>query len=212
MNGSWSTWPSGWGSARARCTPGFSGDGSSFRRMPGPRTPCVCWADPEELDRLRRLARPKGWWEPALPAELTTPKRAIRLYTAGRGRSPAEVAIADRGEVVAGPGEVCEVHARSARARRPSDRHRRESTDRCRGRAGDRDVSRLDGTAVHRPGGRSRAARHPAPPGRVEQGAVRLLGDRGRIEPDLHPLEGFGFPHANCRLQPGCQSRSQPPG
>jgi|GEM_PF-4384535 len=38
----------------------------SFRRPPGLRTPCVCWADPEELDRLRRLVRaPKGWWEPA---------------------------------------------------------------------------------------------------------------------------------------------------
>ncbi len=25
----------------------------SFRRPVGPRTPCVCWADPDELDRLR---------------------------------------------------------------------------------------------------------------------------------------------------------------
>jgi DNA invertase Pin-like site-specific DNA recombinase len=47
----------------------------SFRRPPGPRTPCVCWADPEELDRLRRLARaPKGWWQPPPPPSLTTPK------------------------------------------------------------------------------------------------------------------------------------------
>ena len=47
----------------------------SFRRPTGPRTPCVCWADPDELDRLRRLARaPRGWWQPALPAQLTTPK------------------------------------------------------------------------------------------------------------------------------------------
>jgi hypothetical protein len=47
----------------------------SFRRPPGPRTPCVCWADPDELDRLRRLARtPRGWWQPVLPAQLTTPK------------------------------------------------------------------------------------------------------------------------------------------
>jgi hypothetical protein len=47
----------------------------SFRRPPGPRTPCACWADPEELDRLRRLARaPKGWWEPAPILQLTTPK------------------------------------------------------------------------------------------------------------------------------------------
>jgi hypothetical protein len=53
----------------------------SFRRPPGLRTPCVCWADPEELDRLRRLAQaPKGWWEPAPPAQLTTPKRPPAPY------------------------------------------------------------------------------------------------------------------------------------
>jgi hypothetical protein len=47
----------------------------SFRRPPGLRTPCVCWADPQELDRLRRLVRvPKGWWKPAPPPHLTTPK------------------------------------------------------------------------------------------------------------------------------------------
>jgi hypothetical protein len=70
----------------------------------------------------------------------------------------------------------------------------------------------LDGMAVHRPGGRAVPPVTPRRPGGSEQGAVRLLGDRGRIEPDLHPLEGFRFPPANCRLQPGCQSRSQPPG
>jgi DNA invertase Pin-like site-specific DNA recombinase/DNA-binding transcriptional MerR regulator len=53
----------------------------SYRRPPGLRTPCVCWADPEELDRLRRLARtPKGWWEPAPPPRLTTPKVPPRQY------------------------------------------------------------------------------------------------------------------------------------
>jgi hypothetical protein len=47
----------------------------NFRRPPGLRTPCVCWADPEELDRLRRLAQaPKGWWQPPPPPRLTTPK------------------------------------------------------------------------------------------------------------------------------------------
>jgi hypothetical protein len=47
----------------------------SFRRPPGLRTPCVCWADSQELDRLRRLARaPKGWWQPPPPPQLTTPK------------------------------------------------------------------------------------------------------------------------------------------
>jgi Recombinase/Recombinase zinc beta ribbon domain len=53
----------------------------SFRRPPGPRTPCVCWADPEELDRLRRLARaPKGWWQPPPPPSLTTPKTPPHEY------------------------------------------------------------------------------------------------------------------------------------
>jgi hypothetical protein len=46
-----------------------------YRRLPGYRGRCVCWADPGELDRLGRLARtPRGWWDPALPSELTTPK------------------------------------------------------------------------------------------------------------------------------------------
>ena len=46
-----------------------------YRRLPGYRGRCVCWADAGELDRLGRLARtPRGWWDPALPSELTTPK------------------------------------------------------------------------------------------------------------------------------------------
>jgi hypothetical protein len=53
----------------------------SFRRPPGLRTPCVCWADPEELDRLRWLAQsPKGWWQPPPPPLLTTPKRPPLEY------------------------------------------------------------------------------------------------------------------------------------
>jgi DNA invertase Pin-like site-specific DNA recombinase len=46
-----------------------------YRRLPGYRGRCVCWADARELDRLGRLAHtPRGWWDPALPSELTTPK------------------------------------------------------------------------------------------------------------------------------------------
>jgi DNA invertase Pin-like site-specific DNA recombinase len=45
------------------------------RRLPGYRGRCICWADPGELERLSRLARtPVGWWAPAPPPELTTPK------------------------------------------------------------------------------------------------------------------------------------------
>jgi DNA invertase Pin-like site-specific DNA recombinase len=46
-----------------------------YRRLPGYRGRCVCWADAEEVERLGRLAHtPRGWWDPPLPAELTTPK------------------------------------------------------------------------------------------------------------------------------------------
>jgi DNA invertase Pin-like site-specific DNA recombinase len=46
-----------------------------YRTLAGPRAPWVCWADADELRRLRRLRRtPHGWWDPPLPAELTTPK------------------------------------------------------------------------------------------------------------------------------------------
>jgi hypothetical protein len=45
------------------------------RQLPGYRGRMICWADAEELDRLRRLRQTKhGWWDPPLPAELTTPK------------------------------------------------------------------------------------------------------------------------------------------
>jgi hypothetical protein len=47
-----------------------------YRRLPGSRGRCVCWADAEELERLGRLARtPRSRWAPPLPSELTTPKR-----------------------------------------------------------------------------------------------------------------------------------------
>ena len=46
-----------------------------YRRLPGYRGRCLCWADANELKRLEQLARmPRGWWEPALPLELITPK------------------------------------------------------------------------------------------------------------------------------------------
>jgi hypothetical protein len=70
----------------------------------------------------------------------------------------------------------------------------------------------MDGTAVHRPGGRAVPPVTPRRPGESEQGAEQLLGEMGRIEPDFHPLECFGFPRVNCLPQPGCQSRSRPPG
>ncbi len=46
-----------------------------FRRLPGYRGRCLCWADAAELKRLRQLRdTPHGWWDPLLPAALTTPK------------------------------------------------------------------------------------------------------------------------------------------
>ncbi len=45
------------------------------RSQPGYRAPCICWADADERARLRKLHRtPRGWWDPPLPGELTTPK------------------------------------------------------------------------------------------------------------------------------------------
>jgi DNA invertase Pin-like site-specific DNA recombinase len=45
------------------------------RRLPGYRGRVICWADADELDRLQRLRQTRhGWWDPPLPAELTTPK------------------------------------------------------------------------------------------------------------------------------------------
>jgi hypothetical protein len=46
-----------------------------YRVLTGPRAPWVCWADDDELRRLRRLRQtPHGWWDPPLSVELTTPK------------------------------------------------------------------------------------------------------------------------------------------
>ena len=46
-----------------------------FRRLPGYRGRCLCWADAAELKRLRKLRdTPHGWWDPPLSAALTTPK------------------------------------------------------------------------------------------------------------------------------------------
>jgi hypothetical protein len=43
--------------------------------LPGYRGRLICWADAEELVRLRRLQQTRhGWWAPPLPTELTTPK------------------------------------------------------------------------------------------------------------------------------------------
>jgi hypothetical protein len=51
----------------------------AFRRLPGYRGRCVCWADVEELERLGRLARsPRDWWVPP-SSELTTPKSRPRI-------------------------------------------------------------------------------------------------------------------------------------
>ncbi len=47
------------------------------RQVPGYRGRLICWADTDELDRLRRLRQTKrGWWDPPLPDELTSPKVA----------------------------------------------------------------------------------------------------------------------------------------
>ena len=46
-----------------------------FRRLPGYRGRCLCWADAADMKRLRKLRdTPHGWWDPPLPAALTTSK------------------------------------------------------------------------------------------------------------------------------------------
>lgn len=46
------------------------------RQLPGYRGRMICWADADDLDRLRQLNRTKrGWWDPPLPPELITPKK-----------------------------------------------------------------------------------------------------------------------------------------
>jgi hypothetical protein len=45
------------------------------RKLPGSRAPWICWADADELRRLRLLRRtPHGWWDPPLTVDLTKPK------------------------------------------------------------------------------------------------------------------------------------------
>jgi DNA invertase Pin-like site-specific DNA recombinase len=45
------------------------------RQAPGRKGRQICWGDANEIDRLTRLRdTPRNWWDPPLPAELTTPK------------------------------------------------------------------------------------------------------------------------------------------
>jgi DNA-binding transcriptional MerR regulator len=45
------------------------------RRLPGLQGTVICWADAEELKRLRKLRHARhGWWDPPWPPDLTTPK------------------------------------------------------------------------------------------------------------------------------------------
>lgn len=45
------------------------------RQLPGYRGRVICWADAEDMDRLRQLrAANHNWWDAPLPAELITPK------------------------------------------------------------------------------------------------------------------------------------------
>ncbi|MBA3558880.1 MAG: recombinase family protein [Gemmatimonadaceae bacterium] len=45
------------------------------RQLPGYRGRLICWADADELDRLRRLEQTnRGWWDPPLPLDLITPR------------------------------------------------------------------------------------------------------------------------------------------
>ena len=46
-----------------------------YRQLPGRQRTLICWADADELKRLRKLRHARhGWWDPPWPAELTTPK------------------------------------------------------------------------------------------------------------------------------------------
>jgi hypothetical protein len=45
------------------------------RQLPGIRGRKICWADANEMDRLKRLRdTPRNWWDLPLPVELTTPR------------------------------------------------------------------------------------------------------------------------------------------
>jgi hypothetical protein len=46
------------------------------RQLPGAVKTIACWADADELKRLRKLRHARhGWWDPPWPPELTTPKQ-----------------------------------------------------------------------------------------------------------------------------------------
>lgn len=50
----------------------------TVRQLPGYRGRLICWADADDLARLRKLRETKhGWWDPTLPLELTTPGSPI---------------------------------------------------------------------------------------------------------------------------------------
>ena len=45
------------------------------RQLPGYRGSMICWADTDEMERLRKLRETRhGWLDPPLPVELTTRK------------------------------------------------------------------------------------------------------------------------------------------
>jgi hypothetical protein len=49
-----------------------------IRQLPGSRGRMICWADPDEIDRLTRLRdTPKSRWDLPFLAELTTPRTPL---------------------------------------------------------------------------------------------------------------------------------------
>lgn len=49
-----------------------------IRQLPGSRGRMICWADADEMGRLTHLRdAPKNWWDPPLPADLTTPRTPL---------------------------------------------------------------------------------------------------------------------------------------
>lgn len=59
----------------------------TIRQLPGYRGRIICWADANELERLHHLRETKhGWWDPPLPAELTTPKPLPKVARSSRNK------------------------------------------------------------------------------------------------------------------------------
>jgi hypothetical protein len=60
------------------------------RSLSGCRSPLICWADRDELERLHRLREtPHGWWDAPLPTALTTPEAPTtpcRMRVRGRNK------------------------------------------------------------------------------------------------------------------------------